>query len=70
MLGTALITFVNDGIPVNEFQRGLINFNFDNFPLAIEAFNRYLDTNPETQADATLWYLGRALREDGRVREC
>jgi soluble lytic murein transglycosylase len=66
---TALITLVNDGIPVNEFQRGLINFNFDNFPLAIEAFNRYLDTNPETQTDATLWYLGRALREDGRVRD-
>lgn len=59
---SALATLVNDGIVVNEFQRGLINYNVGNYALAVEAFDRYLATATEETADAALYYKGLALR--------
>ncbi len=59
---TALVILVEAGVPVNEYQRGLINYNVGNHALAIEAFNRYIDGNPETNADAALHYKALATR--------
>jgi len=53
----ALVTLVNDGVPVNELQRGLTNYHAQNYDRALAAFERYLTDNP--QADATaLYYTG------------
>ncbi len=64
---TALVILVNAGVPVNEYQRGLINYNFGNHILAIEAFDRYLAQMPESMADAALYYRGLAIRSAGVV---
>jgi soluble lytic murein transglycosylase len=59
---TALATLVNAGVPVNEYQRGFINFNQRYYNLALEAFNRYLAEEPEELLDHTLYYKGLALQ--------
>lgn len=62
---TALVTLVNDGVPVDEFQRGLINYNVGNYALSVEAFDRFLASSPEENADAALYYKGLATRAAG-----
>jgi soluble lytic murein transglycosylase len=62
---SALVTLVNDGVTVNEFQRGLINYNVGNYNLAIEAFDRYLAQSPETDADSALYFKALATRAVG-----
>lgn len=62
---SALATLVNDGVPVNEYQRGLINYNVGNYALAIEAFDRYLATAPEDYPDAALYFKALAIRAAG-----
>jgi soluble lytic murein transglycosylase len=62
---TALVTLVNDDIPVNEFQRGLINYNVGNYALSIEAFDRYLASSPEENADGAIYYKALATRATG-----
>jgi soluble lytic murein transglycosylase len=62
---TALVTLVNAGVPVNEHQRGLINYAVGNYELAIEAFNRYLAEAPESLGDSALYYKALATRALG-----
>ena len=59
---SALATLVNDGVAVNEYQRGLINYNVGNYALAVEAFDRFLPTADEAAVGATLYYKGLAIR--------
>jgi soluble lytic murein transglycosylase len=59
---TALVTLVNLEIPVNEYQRGLVNYYVGNYGLAIEAFDRYLAQGIEENADGALYYKALALR--------
>lgn len=59
---SALATLVNDGVAVNEYQRGLINYNVGNYALAVEAFDRFLPTADEAAIGATLYYKGLAIR--------
>jgi len=59
---SALAALVNDGVAVNEFQRGLINYNVGNYALSVEAFDRYLATATEETADAALYYKALAIR--------
>ena len=62
---SALVVLVNDGIAVNEFQRGLINYYVGNNNLAIEAFDRYLVQYPDTNTDSVLYYKALATRAAG-----
>ena len=62
---TALVTLVNDDVPVNEYQRGLVNYNVGNYALSVEAFDRYLATSPDENADAALYYKALATRAAG-----
>jgi soluble lytic murein transglycosylase len=59
---TALVILVDDGVPVNEYERGLVNYYVGNHVLAIEAFDRYLAEAPEFLADAALYHKGLATR--------
>lgn len=61
----ALVTLVNDGVPVHEYQRGLINYYMGNYGLAIEAFDRYLDSGVEQSPDAALYHKALATRAQG-----
>ena len=53
----ALVTLVDNGIPVDEFQRGLIDFNVDAYQPAIDAYLRYIEANPEAYRQDTHLYL-------------
>jgi soluble lytic murein transglycosylase len=62
---SALVILVEDGVPVNEYDRGLVNYYVGNHVLAIEAFDRYLAEAPEFLADAALYHKGLATRALG-----
>ncbi len=54
----ALVELVAAGIPVNEFDRGLVDYYAGQYDVALKAFDNYLRTNP--QHDGTVHYY-RAL---------
>lgn len=69
---TALLILVNDGVPVSDLQRGLTNYFAHNYEPALEAFQRWLDLDDVTPADAAtaLYYAGlsrAALSEPNRA---
>ncbi len=49
---SGLVTLVNEGIDVDEFYRGLVDYYAQKYGLAIDAFNRYLNSNPEHNGSA------------------
>lgn len=48
----ALVTLVENGIPVNELDRGLVDYYAGQYSVAVAAFDRYLISNPEDPATA------------------
>ncbi len=55
---TGLSILVADGVPVNEFQRGLVNYYAGSYDFAIRAFERYLDSNPEDNDGSAYYFKG------------
>jgi len=53
----ALVTLVDNQIPVDEFQRGLIDFNVGAYQPGVDAFLRYIEANPENYRQDTHLYL-------------
>lgn len=49
---SGLVMLVNDGIAVDEFNRGLVDYYAGRYGLAIDAFNRYLNSNPDHNGSA------------------
>ena len=63
----SLIELVNAGVEVDEYQRGLIDYNAgaahpDAYGAAIAAFDRYLAAGTVDKADAALYYKALAQR--------
>jgi len=61
-----LLTLVNDGVPVDDLQRGLTNYYAENYEPALAAFDRYIAANPQSGA-AALYHKGlahAALKQD------
>ncbi|MFO7540560.1 MAG: transglycosylase SLT domain-containing protein [Chloroflexota bacterium] len=51
-----LVELVNNDQPVDEFQRGLVNYYATVYEPAVAAFGRYMEANPETyRADTHLY---------------
>lgn len=63
---SALLALLDAGQEVNELQRGLINYYMEQYPLAIEAFDRYIANN-NVDLDKALYYKGLATRAQGLV---
>ena len=63
---SALLALLDAGQEVNELQRGLINYYIGQYPLAIEAFDRYIANN-NVDLDKALYYKGLATRAQGLV---
>ncbi len=61
----ALIELVNAGVPMNEFQRGLVDYHNQAYEPAVNAFHRYIESEPETRADEARYYAGLAYHESG-----
>jgi len=58
----ALIELVNAGYPIDELQRGLVDYYAGQYGVAFEAFGRYLNFSDATSSVA-LYYKGLILRE-------
>jgi len=56
-----LIQLVDAGYPVNEFERGIVDYFAGQYSLAIAAFDRYL-LNPDEYAGTANYYKGLAYR--------
>jgi soluble lytic murein transglycosylase len=57
---SGLVTLVNDEIPVDDLQRGLVNYFAANYDPALAAFDRYITANPNSSAEA-LYYKALTL---------
>jgi soluble lytic murein transglycosylase len=55
---TALSILVNDGIPVDEYMRGLVDYYAGSYNYAIQAFQKYLDSNPDNNDGSVYYFLG------------
>jgi soluble lytic murein transglycosylase len=58
----SLVSLVEAGYPVDELQRGLVDYFAGEYGVALAAFDRYLDGAP-TEAAVALYYQGLILRE-------
>ncbi len=59
---SGLAALVEAGIPVDEFNRGLSNYYVGNYGLAVNAFLRYIDQNPENNGNA-YYFIGHSYLE-------
>ena len=57
----ALVTLVDDNQPVDELQRGIVDYYAGKYGLAIDAFNRYLNSTPQHN-DTAHYFKGLSLR--------
>ena len=62
---SALFTLVNDGVPVDDFQRGLVDYFARQYSVAVEAFDRYLAANPSPDP-AAYYYQGSGIHRHQR----
>ncbi len=60
-----LVQLVNDGIPVSDLDRGVIDFNAGQYGLAIDALTRYLGSAPEHAATAH-YYRANSYIQSGQ----
>ena len=49
---SGLVQLVNTDVPVNELQRGIVDYYAGEYGLAIEALTRYIDSDTEVEASA------------------
>ena len=62
---SALVALVNANIPVDDMNRGLVDYFAGQYGYALDAFQRYMDANPENDGTAayykalTLFSLGQ-----------
>ncbi|MEZ0396992.1 MAG: tetratricopeptide repeat protein [Anaerolineales bacterium] len=65
---SALVALVNAGVPVDEFNRGLVDYFAGQYGYALIAFDNYLAANP--QHDGTVYYYrALSLERLGRYSE-
>ena len=64
----ALVDLVDAGIPIDDYQRGLIDYYADQFDVALVAFERYIAANP-TNSGSVHYYRALTFREMQRTDE-
>jgi len=65
---SALVALVEAGVPVDELQRGIIDYYAGQYGPAMAAFDHYLQNDPADPISARYFY-GLALREQGNHGE-
>jgi len=58
----ALVELVNAGYPIDDLQRGIVDYNSGQYGVALEAFNRFL-TFSDASSSSALYYKGLILRQ-------
>lgn len=62
-----LVQLVEAGVPVAEFQRGLVNYHAQSYEPAIAAFARYVAANPESYDPEAHLYAARSYEALGNL---
>ncbi len=65
----SLVKLVEADQPVDDLQRGLVDYFAGQYGAAVDAFQRYLDAHPDNANSAAYYYQGLALRALGRAEE-
>lgn len=64
----ALIELVNADVPLDEYQRGLVDYHARAYQPAIEAFTRYLEADSQAHRNEDgRWYLALSLKANGNL---
>ena len=64
----SLLALVDAGIPVDELNRGLVDYYADQYDVALAAFDRYIAANPENDGTPH-YYRAQTLRALQRYEE-
>lgn len=64
----SLVELVNAQVPVNDLDRGLVDYFAGQYDVALAAFDRYLTANPQNDGTAH-YYRALTLRQFGRNQE-
>jgi len=59
---TGLVALVNNGVPVNELDRGIVDYYAGQYSVAIAAFDRYLASGLEAQNGTAHYFKALSLR--------
>lgn len=62
----ALVELVNANVPVDEFQRGIVNYHAKSYLPAIAAFERYLNAPEPAQPADAIWHMGLSQQGAGQ----
>ena len=55
---TALAILINEGVPVDNLLRGIVDYYAGSYDAAIRALEDYLDSNPDNNDGSAYFYLG------------
>jgi soluble lytic murein transglycosylase len=55
---TALAILINEGVPVNNYLRGIVDYYAGSYEAAILWLTRYLESNPDNNDGSAYYYLG------------
>ncbi len=66
---SGLVALVEAGQPVNQRNRGIIDYNVGQFSVAIQALDQYLLENPDTHDGSAHYYRALSLYELGVYEE-
>lgn len=66
---TALSILVADNYPVNDYVRGLVDYYAGAYQFAIEAFERYLASNPDDNDGTVYYFQGLSYYFDDQPRK-
>ncbi len=65
---SALRALLEAGYPVDQFQRGLVNYNQGQYDIALEAFYNYLASTPIDYPPDVHLFIARSYRQLGNVQ--
>lgn len=65
----SLIELVNAKVPVDDYQRGLVDYYAKAYQPAIEALTRAVKANPAAHGGDGHWYLAMALKANGNLTQ-
>lgn len=66
---SALVALVEAGVPVNDLDRGLVNYFAGQYGLSLAALNRYIASAPEGEDGTAHYYRALALRALGETQQ-
>lgn len=61
----SLVELVNAGVKVDDFQRGLVDYYNEVYQPAIDAFQRYIQADPQGHSGAAHYYAGLSYKATG-----